>query len=149
MPVQLSEEIASLVDRAYADQAPCVLATVSAEGAPNIGFKGSIMVFDEDHLAYWERTRGQHLANVEQNPRVAVIYHNLAKGIGWRFFGEAEVIKEGPLRQQVMERVVEVELKRDPERRGHAVLIRVDKVISRSQVIMSRDEGEVGTRVVD
>src|SRR5713226_305255 len=77
MAVELTEEMAQHVNNAFTNRIPCVLATASAEGAPDIGFKGSMMVFDGEHLAYWERTRGQHLANVERNPKVAVLYHNI------------------------------------------------------------------------
>jgi hypothetical protein len=145
MPVKLTEEMRRHVNNAATNRAPCVLATASPEGMPDVGFKGSMMVFDDAHLAYWERTRGQHLANVERNPKVAVLYHNIAERVGWRFFGEATVIKSGDRRRQVMERVVEFELNQDPERLGYAVVIRVDKVISRGQVLMSREEAEVGT----
>src|SRR5436309_6226343 len=123
MAIKLTEEMAQYVNKAASDRVPCVLATASPEGQPDIGFKGSMMVFDEDHLAYWERTRGQHLANIEGNPRVAILYHHQAERLGWRFFGEAIVIREGDLWRRIMERVVETELKPDPERLGYAVLV--------------------------
>jgi hypothetical protein len=56
----------------------------------------------------------------------------------WKMFGQAEVITEGPLRQQVMDRTIQLELDRDPERKGAAVMIRIDKVIQLGQVIMER-----------
>jgi nitroimidazol reductase NimA-like FMN-containing flavoprotein (pyridoxamine 5'-phosphate oxidase superfamily) len=69
MPIDLSgyEEA---INSALAENSVCVLAT-QGETTPNIGFKGSVQVFDGDHLSYWERTRGQHLANLHRNPGVA------------------------------------------------------------------------------
>ena len=62
--IALTDDMRNLVDNALANGCPCVLATVSADGEPDIGYKGSMMVFDNESLAYWERTRRQHLKNV-------------------------------------------------------------------------------------
>jgi hypothetical protein len=40
--------------------------------------------------------------------------------------------------------VVEAELNSDPDRLGYAVLVRVDRVVARGQVNMSRDEAQAG-----
>ncbi len=132
---------AEAVNAALSKGAPCIVATAGQDGMPDIGPKGSVLVLDNDHLAYWERTGGQHLANVEQQtPQVAVMYMNLAERTFVRFFGKAELHKTGELRERVMARVVQPELDRDPERKGAAVVIRVDKVIdSFGGQSMSRD----------
>ena len=44
----------------------------------------------------------------------------------------------GELRQQVMDRTIALELDRDPERKGAAVMVRIDKVLQLGQVIMER-----------
>jgi uncharacterized protein len=121
-------DYAEAIDSALAEGAPCVVATNGENGIPDLGFKGSVLVFDKDHLAYWERTRGQTLENLRKSPGMAVLYFNRARGKMLRFFGEATVIEDGPVRDQVMARVVEPELNRDPERKGAAVLLRVDTV---------------------
>lgn len=121
-------QYADAVNGALADGVPCVLATVSEAGRPNLGFKGSVMVFDGEHLAYWERAGGQHLANLRVRPYVAVQYFNYSKGMYVRFYGEAELHEQGPVREQIMARVVAPELERDPGRKGYGVLIRVTDV---------------------
>ena len=136
--IELSE-MAEAVNAALEDNTPCVLATASKDGVPDIGFKGSMMVFDNDHLAYWERSRGQHLDNVRENPRVAVLYRNSERGrLHWRFYGEAELHADGDLRETIMGRVVQRELDSDPERKGIAVVVRVDRVFSSRQLIQER-----------
>ena len=138
--IRLTDEMRTLVDGALANGTPCLLATVSPSGAPNLGFKGSVMVFDDKRLAYWERTRGGHLANLEQNPQVVVLYADLGKGVVWTFRGVAALHRDGPLRDQVMARVVQPELDRDPGRKGVAVLIQVDRVLNIArQVVQQRD----------
>ncbi len=122
-------QYASAIDGALLDGAACTLATVDEHGRPNLGLKGSVMVFDGQHLAYWERSQGRHLANLRAHPHVAVQYFNYSKGFYLRLYGEAEVHEQGPVRDQIMARVIAPELQRDPERKGVGVLIRVTEVL--------------------
>lgn len=126
--INLTEQMRQMVNTALANGCPCVLATATASGEPDIGFKGSTMIFDHESLAYWERTRRQHLKNLRENPRVVVLFRDPNTKINWRFHGIATIHESGPLREQVMARVVKAELEKDPERKGLAVIIRVDKV---------------------
>jgi hypothetical protein len=138
--IKLTDEMRSLIDSALANRTPCILATASPSGVPNMGFKGSVMVFDDGHLAYWERTRRAHLANLERNPHLVVLFADLSKRTAWRFHGVATLHPSGPVRDQVMARTVKMELDRDPERKGVAVVMRVDKVYDlATQLIQQRE----------
>ena len=97
------------------------------------------MVWDGEHLAYWERSRGQTMQNIEENPQVCILYRNPVKRIAWKLFGTGRVLHDGELRMRIMERTIDAELQRDPERKGAAVLIRVDRVVQGGQVIMARE----------
>ena len=127
--IKLTDQMRELIDPALAKGTPCLVATASKDGIPNIGYKGSVMVFDDESLAYWERTLQGTLHNVEENPNVTILFRDPASRAGWRFVGKATVYKEGPLREQVMARTVQAELDRDPERKGAAVVVRIDKVL--------------------
>jgi len=133
-------EMAEAVNSALAEGNVCLVGTASATGMPDIAFKGSVMVFDRDHLAFWERSKGQTLENVETNPQACVMYRSRERGVAWRFFGVTEMFAEGDIRQQVMERTVQTELDRDPERTGVAVLIRVDRIIAGRDMLQQREE---------
>ena len=139
--ITLTDQMRNEIDPALAQGCPCLVATVSQDGIPNIGYKGSMMVFDDTSLAYWERTLQGTLANVEANPNVMILFRNPATRAAWRFVGKATVHKEGEQREQVMARTVQAELERDPERKGHAVIIAVDKVLppSGQAPMQSRD----------
>ncbi|MBW2316834.1 MAG: pyridoxamine 5'-phosphate oxidase family protein, partial [Deltaproteobacteria bacterium] len=50
----------------------CFVATASSDGEPNVSPKGSILVFDDDHLAFADIMSPGSRANLEQNERVAV-----------------------------------------------------------------------------
>ncbi len=121
-------EMAEYVDRAHDDGLTCLVATASKDGQPNLAFKGSVMVWDKDHLAFWERAHGETLNHLRENPRIAAVYRNRAAGKAWRFWGVAELHERGELRDKIMARTIQAELDRDPERKGVAVLIRVDRV---------------------
>jgi general stress protein 26 len=137
--IALTDKIPELIDNALANGCPCVLATVSKDGEPDIGYKGSMMVFDNESLAYWERTRRQHLKNVLENPKVVVLFRDPKTRLNFRFHGVATVHQDGPIREQVMARTVKDELDKDPERKGAVVVIRVDKVTNLAgQVLQSR-----------
>jgi general stress protein 26 len=137
--IKLTDEMRNMIDPALANGCPCILATVSADGEPDIGYKGSMMVFDDQSLAYWERTRRQHLKNVKENPKVIVLFRDAKTRVGLRFHGKAEVHEDGALRDQVMGKTVKEELDKDPERKGAAVIIRLDKITNMAgQVLQAR-----------
>ena len=138
--IKLLDQMRELVDNALANGSPCILATASADGEPDIGYKGSVMVFNDDSLAYWERTRRQHLKNVTENPKVVVLFRDNKTKVAWRFHGEATIYSDGPIRDQVMARTVAAELDKDPERQGAAVVIKLNKVTNMGgQVLQTRD----------
>lgn len=128
MAIDLTE-FAEAINSARTDGTSCIVATQGAEGVPDIGIKGSMMVFDAEHLAYWERTLGQNYANLQASPGIAVFYFNLQRGKLIRAFGHVELHTDGPIREQIMSRIAEDELNMDPERKGAGVLIRVDRLV--------------------
>ena len=129
--INLDQEIARRIDSSWVpDGLVCYVGTASKEGEPDIGPKGSMMVFDEQSLAFWERSHRTTLKNLEENPKVVVVYRNPEKSLQWRFHGVATIHKEGAIKDQVMARTVQIELDRDPDRKGVAVVIRVDKMMT-------------------
>jgi len=137
--IAISDQMKELVDNALANGSPCILATVSGDGEPDIGFKGSMMVFDNESLAYWERTKRVHMKNVKENPKVIVLFRDAKTKAAWRFHGTATLHETGSIRDQVMARTVKDELDKDPERKGAAVVIRLGKITNMGgQVLQSR-----------
>ena len=138
--IKLTDEMRELFDTALADGFACLVGTATKDGQPQISPKGSVMVFDDETLAYWERAKRSGLANLEENPKIVVYYSHSVKRIRWRFYGEASIHDSGPIRDEVMSRTVQAELDRDPERQGVAVLIRVDQVGELSgDILQQRD----------
>jgi predicted pyridoxine 5'-phosphate oxidase superfamily flavin-nucleotide-binding protein len=131
---KIPDDIKKLVNTALADNVPCLLGTVSAEGVPQIGPKGSVVVYDDATLAYWERAKRSALRNILANPKVVVYYRNparaeiLPRGAALRFHGIAEIFETGPVREKVKTMVVKEELDRDADGSGAAILVRLEKI---------------------
>ena len=139
MPIELTDEMMEAVNRALEDRMPCIVATASAEGMPDLSYRGSVLALDRDRLAFWERVKGETLRNLEENPQAAVFYRNSQTRQNWRFYGAVTVLRDGPQRDEIMARVHPFELAQDPERTGIAVLIRVDRIRTGSETTMTRD----------
>ena len=140
--IEMTDEMKELLGSALADRMACLVGTASKDGRPQISPKGSVMVFDKENLAYWERTLSTALHNVAQNPQVVIYYNNSETRVRWRFYGTATVHESGPIREEVMSRTVQAELDRDPERKGVAVVVKVDLINDLGgNIIQQRDEG--------
>ena len=138
--IDLTDEMKDLLYTALADGYACLLGTASKDGEPQIGPKGSMMVYDRDTLAYWERTKRTALENVGENPNVMIYYNHAEKRLRWRFQGKATADPEGPVREDVMSKTIQVELDRDPGLQGVAVLVKVDKITDLTgDVLQQRD----------
>ena len=147
MPVQMTELMARLLSTALEDGTPCLVGTAGADGHPQISPKGSVAVFDGTTLSYWERSHRSSQAAIEANPNVVVYYRNAERaaeiphrGAALRFHGKARLVKAGPERERAWDLAGEVERSRDPEKKGFAVLIAVEKIEELSgAVVMARD----------
>ena len=113
----------------------CLVATVLPDGFAQVTPRGSTMVYDDEHLALWERGRGSTSAALADGARVTVFFRKpqlresglLPRGGIARFYGTAEIHRTGPVYEEVWRRLVQPEKDRDPDRKGFAVLISVQR----------------------
>jgi hypothetical protein len=121
-------QFAEIVDNARADLNTGLVAT-SNDGMPDLSMRGSLMVWDRDHLAWWERGKRETYAGLEANPKAAVFVRNPTRDKRTlRFYGEARIVTDAAERERVWERVNQLEKDTDPEKLGIAVIMRVDRV---------------------
>lgn len=129
VPAPLSLDLtqyADAVNNAFYNQAVAVIATSNGTEV-DLALKGSFLVWDQDHLAYWERAMNETLAAIQENPRVAVLVRPTgAPPI--RFYGAARIVEDSAQREAIFQRVVPEEQARDPEKKGLGVLIKVDRI---------------------
>ena len=73
MAIEITEEMVEGVNTALANRVPCILATAGSDGWPSMGYRGSMMVFDDGSLAFWERSYKDGIAHIKENPQVLVM----------------------------------------------------------------------------
>ena len=128
-----SEMVRKLVNNAWDDGYCCLLGSQGPNG-PNISPKGSMMIFDDDHLAYWERSKKKALENLRADPNVVVVYSNmhaqrdgrLESGI-LRFYRVAELHENGPIHDAIFARLSPREQTHDGADTGIGVLIKLTR----------------------
>jgi hypothetical protein len=131
----LSDTIKKLINNAWDDGYPCMLATTGKDG-PNISPKGSLIVYDDQHLAYWERSKKKALENLGQDLRVVVMYSNfkaqrdkvLDSGF-LRFWGTAELHEAGPVHDAIFAKLNKREQEHVGADTGIGVLIKISRAV--------------------
>lgn len=113
----------------------CLLGSCLPNGFAQITPRGGTMVYDDEHIALWERGKGSTTANLRDGTPLTVYFRKpqlreeglLPKGGIARFYGRAKVYKSGPVYEEVWRRLVQPEKDRDPNKAGFAVLIEVER----------------------
>jgi len=113
----------------------CLIGTVLPNGYAQITPRGSTLVFDDGHFSLWERGKGSTAENLADGTKVTVYFRKpqlradgiLPKGGIARFYGTARLFKSGPIYEEVWTRLIQPEKDRDPDKKGFAVLIEVER----------------------
>ena len=113
----------------------CLVATMLPNGFAQVTPRGSTMVFDDEHLALWERGKGTTTANLQDGTKVTIFLRKpqlretglLPRGGIARFYGIVAIHKSGPVYEEIWRRLIQPEKDRDPEKKGFAVLIKVER----------------------
>ncbi len=128
MAIGITGEMRDLLNNALAEGFPCFLGTASKDGVPQISIKGSVAVYDDETICYWERAKRSALENVGDNHNVVIFYRNPGKRFNWRIQGTASIHESGDERDRALTLTPQAELDRDPDLAGVAVLVKVEKI---------------------
>jgi hypothetical protein len=112
-----------------------LVGSVLPSGYAQITPRGSAQVYDDEHLSLWERGRGSTNAAIEDGTKLTFFFRKpalresgaLPNGGVARFYGTASVHKSGPVYDQVWQRLIQPEKDRDPEKKGFAVLVKIER----------------------
>jgi len=122
------------------------VASVCADGTPNLSPKGTLSVLDDDHLMFADIRSPGTVANLRGNPSIEVNVVDPLVRKGYRFKGRAEVLESGA----AFERLVAVFGSRglfDAPRRIRAiVVIRVAQAAPLISPGYDRDTDEASVR---
>lgn len=126
---RLPDFVKGIVNSALANNTPMIVAYTDESGSPVLSFRGSTQVYSETQLSIWVRhASGGMIGALERNPRMALMYRDPHGRTTLTFQGRAHVESNPDVRERVFELTPEVEQKHDPQRRGAALIIDVDRV---------------------
>lgn len=91
MSVRLTDEMRRMID----EQRLGFVATVGADGKPNLSPRGTLAVWGDDHLVFLDIRSPNTTANVRQNPAMEINVVDPFLRKGFRFSGAASVLSEG------------------------------------------------------
>ena len=94
----LTEEM----QRVVREQRLGFIATVCPDGTPNLSPKGTIRVWDDDHLVFADICSPGTIANLRHNPITEINVVDPTARKGYRFKGTAAVLTEGTRFEQIL-----------------------------------------------
>jgi len=117
----------------------CLVGVALEDGYAQISPRGSVVVYDENTLGIWNRGGGTTTETIHDGTKITVYFRNSefgarggngllpAGGIA-RFYGSAEVhLEDDEAREKVWTDMHEKERENDPDKGGHAILIRLER----------------------
>jgi hypothetical protein len=90
---------------------PAFVATASKTGKPNVSAKGSLRVIDDEHVVFADINSPRTIANIKENPQVAIICLDSTTRKGCRIWGTSEIISSGELFDQTAAELVKRNMK--------------------------------------
>ena len=87
--------------RVVRQQRLAFVATVCADNTPNLSPKGTIAVWDDDHLVFANIRSPQTVANLRRNATVEINVVDPMARKGYRFKGTASVLESGARHEEI------------------------------------------------
>jgi predicted pyridoxine 5'-phosphate oxidase superfamily flavin-nucleotide-binding protein len=119
----------------------CFAATVTPDGRPNLSPKGTIRVWDDDHLFFLDIASPNTRANLRTNPYVEINVVEQLSRRGYRFFGRAILHEDDAVFHEATERVFSEEQAPYPV---HSVVM---VAVERAQALVSPGYSHIGSEV--
>jgi predicted pyridoxine 5'-phosphate oxidase superfamily flavin-nucleotide-binding protein len=99
--VKITDEIRKFVET----QKISYVATVNKKGVPNVSPKGPLRIVDNKTLAFADLFSKKTRDNLRVNPGIAVSVVDVEKKEGFQFRGQAQVLTDGPLFDQIVQEI--------------------------------------------
>jgi predicted pyridoxine 5'-phosphate oxidase superfamily flavin-nucleotide-binding protein len=77
------------------------VATVNADGTPNLSPKGTVAVLDDEHLVFADIRSPRTIANLRGNPAIEINVVDPISRKGYRFRGRATLVEHGPRFEEI------------------------------------------------
>ncbi len=99
---QMAAKLNADMKRVVMEQRLAFVATVCPDGTPNLSLKGTIAIWDDEHLVFADIRSPGTIANLRKNPAVELNVVDPFVRKGYRFKGAGEVIVDGERFQEIM-----------------------------------------------
>ena len=117
----LTNEIKNLIEQ----QKLGYVATVSPDNTPNLSPKGTISVWDDEHLVFADIKSPQTMKNLEKNPSLEINVVDPIARKGFRFKGTGTILSSGQEYDKIISYYSKMGIK---SKIGRVVLIKVSSV---------------------
>jgi len=117
----LTNEIKNIIEQ----QKLGYVATVSPENTPNLSPKGTISVWDDEHLVFADIKSPKTMANLEKNPSLEINVVDPITRKGYRFKGTGTILSSGQEYDKIISYYSNIGIK---SKIGRVVLIKVTSV---------------------
>ena len=117
----LTNEIKSLIEQQKLGYVP----TVSPDNTPNLSPKGTISVWDDEHLVFADIKSPKTMANLEKNPSLEINVVDPITRKGYRFKGTGTILSSGQEYDKIISYYSNIGIK---SKIGRVVLIKVSSV---------------------
>jgi predicted pyridoxine 5'-phosphate oxidase superfamily flavin-nucleotide-binding protein len=141
-----SELLTDEMKRVVEKQRLGFVATVCADGTPNLSPKGTLRVLDDHHLMFADIRSPGTVANLRTNPGIEVNVVDPFVRKGYRFKGRAEVLDAGPEFDRLAALYSTPELSDAPRRIRAMVIVRVEETRPLISPAYDRETDEAAMR---
>jgi hypothetical protein len=125
---ELPAVVRTAINGALANGTPIVVAYTGDDGAPALALRGSTQVYGPAELCLWIRNPKSGLvAAVRDGRPLSLLYRNSPRRMTLVMRGRGE-IAEGAVRERIWSLSPEVEKRHDPDRKGVAILVHLERV---------------------
>ena len=129
----MAAKLTADMKRVVTEQRLAFVATVCPDGTPNLSPKGTIAIWDDDHLVFADIRSPGTISNLKKNPAVELNVVDPFVRKGYRFKGVGEVIADGERFQEIMRfyrgRWVDTARSKSESRIRAFVVIKVETVL--------------------
>lgn len=101
------------------------VATVCPDGTPNLSPKGTVTVWDNEHLVFADIRSPRTVSNLRKNPSVEINVVDPFLRKGYRFKGTAKILNKGKLLSEILE-FYSKEIRNAKDRVKSIVLVKVE-----------------------
>jgi hypothetical protein len=149
LPLALDDDIKDAVGTAFDSGQFITVAYNGEDGWPHVSRRGSTSVYGPQELAIWVRKRDDGLAKaVETRPEVTLFYADMVERFQvYTFYGRGRVSTDPEVNDRVWANTPEREKAQDPERKGIALIIELERIVGQGRkpegnFVMERSAGQ-------